>query len=67
MSDYVGVWRSPVDGKIYRGSAEGSFEAQIILPEDIEAIKAQVVLEEVLGLARSTWDPTPLGLERIHR
>ena len=46
------VWRDPVTRKDYIASAPGVFEAQVITPEDIEAIEAVTVLDEVLGLAR---------------
>ncbi len=46
------VWRDPRTGKILKGEA---FNAQAILPTDISAIQAQVVLQEVLGLARPQY------------
>ncbi len=46
------VWRDPITGKDYKASVPGVFEAQVITPEDIEAIEAVTVLDEVLGLAR---------------
>ncbi|MCW4038412.1 MAG: hypothetical protein NWF13_06720 [Candidatus Bathyarchaeota archaeon] len=49
------VWRDPRNGKVYKASAPGVFEAQAIMPEDISAIEAQVVMEEVLGLARPRY------------
>jgi len=52
MNEYCGVWKDPVTGRIFKSPQMGVFEAQMILPEDISAIQAQVVLEEVLGLAR---------------
>jgi len=51
------VWRDPLTGKVYKASAPGVFEAQVITPEDIEAIEAVTVLDEVLGLARQVGDP----------
>lgn len=62
MTDYCGVWRDPISGKIFKASSMKIFEAQLIRPEDIESIEAKVVLEEVLGLARQILDPTQLGL-----
>jgi len=62
MGDYVGVWRNPVSGRIYKASEAETFEAQAILPEDIETIEAKVILDEVLGLARQILDPAYLGL-----
>jgi len=49
----VCVARNPVDGKFYATRVEdGSFrEAQLVTPEDISTIEAQVVLDEVLGFA----------------
>jgi len=52
MNEYCGVWKDPVSGRIFKSPSLGVFEAQMILPEDISAIQAQVILEEVLGLAR---------------
>jgi hypothetical protein len=49
------VWRDSRSGQIYKASVPGVFEAQAILPEDISAIEAQVVMEEVLGLARPRY------------
>jgi len=49
------VWRDPTSGRIYKASRPGEFEAQAILPTDISAIEAKVVLEEVLGLARPEY------------
>ena len=49
------VWRDPRNEKVYKASAPGVFEAQAIMPEDISAIEAQVVMEEVLGLARPRY------------
>jgi len=46
------VWRDPISKKDYMASAPGIFEAQVITPEDIEAIEAVTVMDEVLGLAR---------------
>lgn len=46
------VWRSAVTGKYYAG---GLLEGQIVDVSDISAIKAQVVLDEVLGLARPQY------------
>ena len=46
------VWYSPVSGKYYSGEL---LDAQIIDVSDISAIKAQVVLDEVLGLARPQY------------
>ena len=46
------VWRDPLTSRVYKASQPGTFEAQIITPEDIEAIEAVTVLDEVLGLAR---------------
>jgi len=46
------VWRDPILNKDYLASAPGIFEAQVITPEDIEAIEAVTVMDEVLGLAR---------------
>lgn len=48
------VARNPVDGKFYAVNMEqgGMFmEAQLVMPEDISAIEAKVVLDEVLGFA----------------
>jgi len=52
MTEYCGVWRDPVSDKYYKSPTLGQFEAQLIVPEDISAIEAKVILEEVLGLAR---------------
>ena len=60
--EYCGVWRDPITGKIFKASSMRTFEAQLIRPEDIESIEAQVVLEEVLGLARQVLDPAQLRL-----
>lgn len=46
------VWRDPLSGRHYLASAPGTFQAQVITPEDIEAIEAVTVMDEVLGLAR---------------
>jgi len=46
------VWRDPLTNRVYKASTPGVFEAQVITPEDIEAIEAVTVLDEVLGLAR---------------
>lgn len=48
------VWRSAVNGRYYKQPEPRVFEAQIITPEDISSIEAVVILDEVLGLARST-------------
>lgn len=45
------VWRNPVNGKIFQGEMDVRY-AQFVDVTNIQAIKAQVVLEEVLGLAR---------------
>jgi uncharacterized linocin/CFP29 family protein len=47
------VWYSPTAGKYYAGEL---FEAQIIDVSDISTIKAQVVLDEVLGVARPQYN-----------
>jgi hypothetical protein len=49
------VWRDPRNGKGYKASAPGVFEAQAIMPEDVSAIEAYVVMDEVLGLARPQY------------
>jgi len=46
----VRVWYNPVDGKYYAGEL---FQAQAIW--DVSTIRAQVVLDEVLGLARPQY------------
>ncbi|MBS7658105.1 MAG: hypothetical protein QXL69_01030 [Candidatus Bathyarchaeia archaeon] len=46
------VWYSPASGKYYAGEL---LEGQIVDVSDISAIKAQVVLDEVLGLARPQY------------
>jgi len=52
MQEFYGVWRDPRSDKFYRLSSLGHYEAQLITPEDISAIEAKVILDEVLGLAR---------------
>lgn len=49
------VWRDPVTRKTYKASRSGEFEAAAIMPSDISAIEAKVVLDEVLGLARPDY------------
>ena len=49
------VYWDPSAGRYYKAGRLGSFEAQIITPEDIEAIEAVTVLDEVLGLARPQY------------
>ena len=49
------VFRNPVDGKYYKAQRLGEFQAQIITPEDISAIEAVTILDEVLGLARPQY------------
>jgi len=49
------VFRNPVNGKYYKAERLGLFEAQIIQPEDISAIEAVTILDEVLGLARPQY------------
>jgi len=51
---FSGAWFNPKTEQFYKSPRFGEFEAQIILPEDISAIEAKVILEEVLGLARQT-------------
>lgn len=54
MANEPCVARNPVDGKFYAMNLQqgGTFkEAQLVTPEDISAIEATVVLDEVLGLA----------------
>ena len=51
----------PKTGRIYTGRApdlvENNFKgAQMVLPSDISAVKAQVILEEVLGRARLAYN-----------
>jgi len=46
------VWRSPINGKIFQGEIDNIRYAQFVDITNIQAIEAQVVLEEVLGLAR---------------
>jgi hypothetical protein len=49
--EYIGsVWRDPVGGKTYQGNLH---EGQMVT--DLSAIKAQVVMDEVLGLARPQY------------
>ncbi len=53
MANEICVARNPVDGNFYAMNLEqgGTFkEAQLVTPEDISAIEAVVVLDEVLGL-----------------
>lgn len=46
------VWRDPKTGRFFKGEL---YNAQVIHPTDITAIQSQVVLEEVLGLARPQY------------
>lgn len=48
------VWHNPVDGRIYMGRAGERYRGQVVF--DISTIEAQVVLEEVLGLARPQYN-----------
>jgi len=50
-----GIYKNPVDGKYYKAERLGQFKAQIITPEDISAIEAVTILDEVLGLARPQY------------
>ncbi|MEM3017953.1 MAG: hypothetical protein QXO25_03635 [Candidatus Bathyarchaeia archaeon] len=47
------VWHNPVDRKIYQGRAGERYRGQVV--SDVSTIQAQVVLEEVLGLARPLY------------
>jgi len=49
------VWRSAVESRYYKQTRPQVFEAQAILPEDIETIEAVTILDEVLGLARPQY------------
>ena len=49
------VYRDPTNGKYYKAERFGQYEAQLITPEDISAIEAVTVLDEVLGLARPQY------------
>lgn len=49
----VKVWYNPCDGKYYVGDARDLKQAQATW--DVTAIKAQVILDEVLGLARPAY------------
>ncbi len=48
------VWHNPVDDQIYAGRAGERYRGQAVF--DVSTIEAQVVLEEVLGLARPQYN-----------
>ena len=52
MKERSRVWSDPRTRKIFKGEV---YNAQIILPTDITAIQAQIILSEVLGLARPQY------------
>lgn len=52
MKERSRVWRDPRTGRVFKGEV---YNAQVILPTDITAIQAQIILSEVLGLARPQY------------
>jgi hypothetical protein len=60
MMDYPRIYRSAVDGRFYKQPDSAVFEAQMITPGDIADIEAVVILDEVLGLARSLYKLRPI-------
>jgi len=55
MSKYPRIWRSAKTGQYFKQPEPLVFEAQLITPEDIAAIEAVTILDEVLGLARPRY------------
>jgi hypothetical protein len=57
---YPRVWRSSINGAIYKQHDPSVFEAAAITPTDIQDIEAATILDEVLGRARPGYKLRPL-------
>ena len=54
----MSVWKDPTTDKYFKSTRLGVFQAQLVMPGDISAIEAKVILQEVLGLARQALGPS---------